>query len=380
MAEWKFAELKSLCRLITKGTTPTTIGGHFTESGVNFIKSESIGYDGTIDASKFTYIDTPTNRQLKRSQIADGDILYSIAGVHLGKCASARKEHLPANTNQAVAIIRVDSEHVVSKFVEYVLRNRSFVEEVNAGVAQSAQPNVNLTEIGRFQIPLPPKTEQAAIAATLGALDDKIELNRRMNETLEAIARAVFKSWFVDFDPVRDTAEGRKPYGMTDATAALFSDSFDESPLGKIPKGWAAVPLPAAFDVNPPRSLAKGTVAPYLDMANMPTTSPRAREIAVRPFGSGVSFSAGDTLIARITPCLENGKTAFVDFLEDGEVGWGSTEYIVLRSKPPLPLEYAYFLSRSADFRAHAILNIVRRQNLLDKLASELREDLVHLG
>ncbi len=219
-------------------------------------------------------------------------------------------------------------------------------------------PSTTRSAVYVRDLEVPPPDQQRAIASTLGALDDKIELNRRMNETLEAIARAVFKSWFVDFDPVRAKAEGRQPYVMDAAAAAVFQDTFEDSSLGKIPKGWTAVPLPAAFDVNPPRSLAKGAVAPYLDMANMPTTSPRAREVVDRPFGSGVRFSNGDTLIARITPCLENGKTAFVDFLENGEVGWGSTEYIVLRSKPPLPVEYAYFLARSVDFRAHAILNM----------------------
>ena len=87
-------------------------------------------------------------------------------------------------------------------------------------------------------MPLPPLPEQRAIAHILGSLDDKIELNRRMNETLEAIARALFKSWFVDFDPVRAKAEGRQPAGMDAATAALFPDSFEQSEMGEMPRGW----------------------------------------------------------------------------------------------------------------------------------------------
>ncbi len=89
-----------------------------------------------------------------------------------------------------------------------------------------------------MDIPLPPPIEQTAIADILCALDDKIELNRRMNETLEAMTQAVFKSWFVDFDAVRAKAEGRQPAGMDAATAALFPDSFEDSPLGKIPRSW----------------------------------------------------------------------------------------------------------------------------------------------
>ena len=90
----------------------------------------------------------------------------------------------------------------------------------------------------------------------------------------------------------------------------------------------------------------------------MPTDSHRAIKWIDRVVGSGLKFINGDVLVARITPCLEHGKTAFVDFLNDGQVAWGSTEYIVIRSRPPIPFEYAYFLARSDDFRSHAIGNM----------------------
>ena len=112
------------------------------------------------------------------------------------------------------------------------------------------------------------------------------------------------------------------------------------------------------LDVNPKRSLSRGQVAPYLDMANMPTRGHAPDSIVDRPFGSGTRFTNGDTLFARITPCLENGKTAYVDFLHANEVGWGSTEYIVLKPKPPLPDEFAYCVARSARFPEFAIRNM----------------------
>jgi type I restriction enzyme S subunit len=201
---------------------------------------------------------------------------------------------------------------------------------------------------------LPPIDSQRAIAHILGTLDGKIELNRRMNETLDAMARALFKSWFVDFDPVRAKAEGRDP-GLPKPLADLFPARLVASALGKIPEGWTVMPLPKAIEVNPARSLKKGDVAPYLDMANMPTRGHAPDEVVARPFGSGMRFVNGDTLVARITPCLENGKIAYVEFLEEGQVGWGSTEYIVLRPKPPLPEEFAYCLARSDGFREFAI-------------------------
>jgi len=112
------------------------------------------------------------------------------------------------------------------------------------------------------------------------------------------------------------------------------------------------------MDVNPPRSLRRGDVAPYLDMANMPTLGHAPASVVRRPFGSGMRFANGDTLVARITPCLENGKTAYVDFLRDGEIGWGSTEYIVMKPRRPLPSEFAYLLARTARFREFAIQNM----------------------
>jgi type I restriction enzyme S subunit len=175
-----------------------------------------------------------------------------------------------------------------------------------------------------------------------------------MSRTLEEIARALFTSWFVDFDPVRAKAEGWDP-GLPKPIADLFPDRMVDSELGEIPEGWEVAPLTEIVDVNPTRSLQKGAMAPYLDMANMPTTGHTPDQVVEREFGSGMRFINGDTLVARITPCLENGKTAFVDFLQDDQVGWGSTEYIVLRPKPPLSEEYAYCLARSADFRKFAI-------------------------
>jgi type I restriction enzyme S subunit len=236
-AEWRDLLLKQVSTLITKGTTPTTLGMSFAPRGINFIKAESVTDDGWIDRSKFAFIDKQTHEALRRSQIEPGDLLLSMAGVYLGKVAVVPSDVVPANTNQALAIIRLNKDTADPKFVAYYLHNREFNAYINSLVGQSAQPNLNLTEIGNLPLRLPPMAVQRAIAHILGTLDDKIELNRRMNETLEAIARALFKSWFVDFDPVRAKAEGRDP-GLPKSLADLFPDSFEESELGEIPKGW----------------------------------------------------------------------------------------------------------------------------------------------
>lgn len=227
--------------------------------------------------------------------------------------------------------------------------------DISPFLTGSTRPKLTQGHLKQMSVLMPPLSEQRAIADILDSLDDKIELNRRMNQTLESLTRAIFKSWFVDFDPVRAKMEGRQPLGMDAETAPLFPDSFDNSPMGKIPSGWRAADLDQAIEINPARHLRKGEVSPYLEMKNMPTNGHRPVAYEGRAFTSGTRFINGDTLVARITPCLENGKTAYVDFLQDGQTGWGSTEYIVLRPKPPLSVEYGYFLARSEDFRVHAV-------------------------
>jgi type I restriction enzyme S subunit len=236
--EWSEVPLGDLCEVITKGTTPTSLGYRFTDTGINFIKSESVTFDGWIDDSKFARIDAKTHAALRRSQLKEGDVLFSMAGVYIGKTAVVRKDILPANTNQAVGIIRLNQTRAHPRFIDYFLRNPTYNLFLNNLVSQSAQPNLNLTEIRNLPIELPPLPEQKAIASVLGALDDKIELNRRMNATLEAMARALFQSWFVDFDPVRAKLDGRQPTGMDEATAALFPATFQNSESGFIPSGW----------------------------------------------------------------------------------------------------------------------------------------------
>ncbi|MDE3185672.1 MAG: restriction endonuclease subunit S [Bacteroidota bacterium] len=202
MTNWKKYKLEDISSKITKGTTPSSIGKNFTTYGINYIKAEAVTLDGKIDKNKFTYIDKATNDQLQRSQLSEGDILFSMAGVYLGKTALVRKQHLPANTNQALALIRLKTDIANPDFVHYFFRQRGVFEYVNSITAQSAQPNINLAEIGDLEVFLPGLSIQDRIVSILSSLDDKIELNRRMNQTLEQMAQALFNHYFVDnIDP-----------------------------------------------------------------------------------------------------------------------------------------------------------------------------------
>ena len=235
-------------------------------------------------------------------------------------------------------------------YLEYAL----LATDIGAYLTGAVMPKLTQGNLNRIEVRCPPRAVQDEIVGALGLLDDRIALLRETNATLEAIAQALFKSWFVDFDPVRAKSQGLAPAGIDEATATLFPAVFEESALGPVPKGWRATTLAEAFEINPSRSLRKGAEAKYLEMASVPTSGHCADSITVRAFGSGTKFRNGDTLLARITPCLENGKTAFVDFLLGDEIGWGSTEFIVLRPKAPLPEYFAYLLCRHAPFREFA--------------------------
>jgi type I restriction enzyme S subunit len=140
--------------------------------------------------------------------------------------------------------LTVDETKADSLFLYYVFSSKDQQDYIRQHTIQTGVPHTNLGTLRNALIPVPPIVEQRAIAHILGALDDKIELNRKMNETLEAMARALFKSWFVDFEPVRAKAEGRDT-GLPAHIAALFPDSFEDSELGEIPKGWRASTLGA---------------------------------------------------------------------------------------------------------------------------------------
>lgn len=196
-----------------------------------------------------------------RKQLQPEDILIETAGgsknrptgrtVYL-KYSIFEVAERPITCASFSRFLRVDRTLAHPEFVYWYLQHLYASGQMEAHQVQH-------TGIARFQytkfaettlVPLPPLHEQQAIASILGSLDDKIELNRRMNETLEALARTLFKSWFVGFDPVRAKMEGRQPYGMDDETAALFPDSFEDSVLGEIPKGWSVGAVADDFDVT----------------------------------------------------------------------------------------------------------------------------------
>ncbi|HQU08006.1 MAG TPA: restriction endonuclease subunit S [Candidatus Paceibacterota bacterium] len=238
-AEWEEATLGDVSTKITKGTTPTTLGYEFVPEGVNFVKVESITDDGRLLPQKFAHITNETHQALSRSVLEKDDILFSIAGA-IGRSALVNNDVLPANTNQAVAIVRPDVGKVSPRFLAFLLQDKKVVRFTNSIVAQSVQANINLQQLSGLEIPLPSLEEQRSIAAVLSSLDDKIELLRKQNETLEQIAQAIFNEWFV-----KPTADGSLPDGWQMAGLTDIADFLNGIALQKYPAIDGEPSLPA---------------------------------------------------------------------------------------------------------------------------------------
>jgi type I restriction enzyme S subunit len=172
---WSGKMLGGSTEIITKGTTPTSIGRDFTPSGINFLKAESISESGQPIPSKMAFIDEVTHKLLKRSQLTEGDILISIAGV-LGRVGRVNKDVLPANINQALAIIRLDENTEFERgYLFYYLRSPMIEQQINDINVQAAQANISLQNVRDFQVHVPPsQEEQAAIANILSDMDAEI--------------------------------------------------------------------------------------------------------------------------------------------------------------------------------------------------------------
>lgn len=325
------------------------------EAGVPFARAGNIN-----DGFRFIGADRFPISQLHKvgAKISrPGDVVFTSKGT-VGRFAFVTEQVEQFVYSPQLCFWRSRSEKMLdSRFLFYWMQGPECMGQIEYLKGQTDMADyVSLRDQRRMTMTIVPLAMQRAVASILSALDDRIYLLRQTNATLESIAQALFKSWFIDFDPVRAKAEGREPEGMDANAAALFPDSVEDSALGEIPKGWQAITLGEAFELNPSRSLKKGGDATYLEMANASTTGHRPLEhVGTRPFGSGCKFRNGDALLAKITPCLENGKSAFVDFLGENEVGWGSTEFIVLHSRPKFPKYCAYLLARYEPFRQFAI-------------------------
>lgn len=237
MTDWRDLELGQLGRIVT-GKTPPTADSENYGGAIPFVTPSDM--DGRRFISNTSrYLTERGLQTVANALIPSGAVMVSCIGSDMGKAAIAESDSV---TNQQINSIVVSSEFDAS-FVYYNLSVRK--EEIRNAASGSAQPIMNKSAFGRLRISVPDKANQSAIAATLSAVDEKIELNQRMNETLEAMAQALFKDWFVDFGPSRAKMEGRAPY-LAQEIWARFPDRFDSE---STPLGWERSTIGQEVDV-----------------------------------------------------------------------------------------------------------------------------------
>lgn len=197
MDDIKHVQLSEIAELVTKGTTPTTFGYEFQDSGVNFLKIECFDENGAFINSKVAYISEECHEKLKRSQLKDGDILFSIAGA-IGRVAIVTEEMLPANTNQALAIIRIADEKVYLPYIKLILTSPIVKEQFEKKKQGVAQLNLSLKDINEISIPLPSKEKQIELAELFGKVANVIAKRNKELHFLDNLIKARFVELFGD--------------------------------------------------------------------------------------------------------------------------------------------------------------------------------------
>jgi type I restriction enzyme S subunit len=231
---WTYAPLATCCQenSITYGVVQP---GAALTRGVPLIRVNNFR-DTHLDLSDVMYIDPAIEAKYGRTRLKGGEVLLTIVGT-VGQVTVVPSHLFGYNVARAVAVIH-PLEPFAADWIALCLRSPLAQHLLGSRANTTVQTTINLKDLRALPIPLPPLRERQAIADFIGVLDDRITLLRETSTTLEAIAQALFKSWFVDFDPVRAKQEGRKPDGMDEAKASLFPDGFDESKLRLLPRGW----------------------------------------------------------------------------------------------------------------------------------------------
>lgn len=292
----------------------------YQKSGTPVLNVKNLGY-GSVSKAKLDHVGSETVDRLRTHLLKKGDIVFGRKGA-VDRHAYIDYESDGWMQGSDCIRMRIESNTINPRFLSYYFltnRHKAFMISMCSHGTTMASLNQKILE--QIEIPYPDRQYQDRVVDTLERIDKKIKVNSEINENLQQQA-------FTMFDCLLSQSDG---------DLCVLSD---------------------IAELNPKRQLAKGTVARCIDMAQLSTTGTFPSGWEMKPYNGGMRFTNGDTIIARITPCLENGKTAFIDFLDDAEVAFGSTEYIVLASKGVYPAEYFYCLARYPSFVDYAVKNM----------------------
>lgn len=327
-SEWPIVPVADCCDLIVDCVNKTA---PVVESATPFkmIRTTNVR-NGFIDLSDCKFVDEATFQTwTRRAAVLDGDVVLT-REAPIGEVGLVRgnpkiflgQRLMQYRANRSL----LDPRYLCYAFLSPQLQHQFGAHEGSGSVVS----HIRVGDCSKFMVPLPPLSVQRSIAELLGSIDERVLLLRQTNATLESIAQALFKSWFIDFDPVRAKAEGREPEGMDAATAALFPAEFEESALGLIPKGWCLGKLDAIC-TNPRNQAKPGQIpsdTPYIGLEHMPRKS-----IALDSAGTAEGLESGkfwfernDVLFGKLRPYFHKVGLAPIR-------GVCSTDILVLRPK-----------------------------------------------
>ena len=315
---------------------PGILAVDFAEEGVPLIRLSGLK-EGAGILEGCNYL-SPAKVDAKWSQfrIKEGDVLLSTSA-SLGEVAVAGPEAVGAIPYTGIIIFRPKNDAVDPRVIGYLFKTQDFLGQVQAMGAGSVIRHFGPSHLRQMRLVVPPRSHQGGIAEVLGSLDRRILANSRTIALSRQLLTAEFES-------------------------------------ARRCRGASSVALTSLVTLNPSIRNGVSLPVPYLDMQKLPVSDWVVREWGKRSKPTGTRFQNGDTLLARITPCLENGKLGYVDFLEDGEVGFGSTEFVVLRPKEGVPHPLPYLIASSENFRDYAIQHMYGTSGRQRVVAKDLEE------
>ena len=288
------------------------------ENLYTYLRITDICDDGTLNRSGLKSVDDP---DAAKYILKPNDIVFARTGGSTGR--NYFYDGSDGEFVYAGFLIKfsIDPEKANPKYIKYYCQSSQYKNWVRSFNTGSTRGNINAQTFGNMEIPLPERAQQDFLVDVLSPIDEKIKINQQINDNLQQQAFALFDKLMIDAD----------------------NDECTVSDYAYL---------------NPKRVLAKNQIARSIDMSQLSTSGAFPLGWDIKPFNGGMRFANGDTLLARITPCLENGKTAFVDFLDKDEVAFGSTEYIVLAPRNGVPPEMLYCLARYPAFVDYAVKNM----------------------
>ena len=343
-ADWQQVALEDVATQVTVGWVgPMT--HEYQSAGVPFLRSLNIR-PFRIDVADLRYITTDFHQQIGKSRLTPGDVVIVRTGAP-GTAAVIPEWLTEANCSDLV-IVRPGPE-LDPRYLAYYL-NAAAQHQIAAETVGAVQQHFNVGSAKRLRMSLPPFQEQRAITGVLGALDDKIEANRTLNETLEATCQALFRSWFVDFDPVVAKSEGRRPPHLADEVAALFPDHLEDSSLGPVPAGWrvgtvgdiAELVREGVQPKDSPLETFLHFSIPAFDAGKVP-----AEELGTQIQSNKFLVPEGAVLLAKLNPHIP--RVWFPDN-ERERRAVASTEFLVMAPRAPMERCYLYGLFSSSAF------------------------------